>query len=130
MTIQKARFYTVARSKKESRICSGSCLGQELKPKNQKNHLSKENVWFQIQKMVFWFSLVFFCFFWIFHCFFWFFQLPDLKKPKKLKEKDGFCSKIIQKTKKNQGKRWFLLEHGSTHDSKTKKTYIGKRWFS
>ena len=63
------------------------------KGRKPKNHLSKENVWFQLQKVVFWFSLGFFGFFVFFGFsnFFWFFQLPDLKKlKKKLKEKDGF----------------------------------------
>lgn len=86
---------------KESRICSGSCLGQELKPENQKTIFPKRI----FGKMVFWFSLVFFVFL-VFH-FFWFFQLPDLKK------------------QKNQGKRWFLQQNYS----KTKKNSREKMVF-
>ena len=104
--------FTFARSKKESRICSGSCLGQELKPKNQKTIFPKRILF---GKMVFWFSLVF-LFFWFFHCFFWFFQLPDLKKQKK------------------QGKRWFLQQNYSKSKKNSRekmvfvRTWINK-WF-
>ena len=45
--------FTFARSKKESRICSGSCLGQELKPKNQKTIFPKRMFGFRFKRWFF-----------------------------------------------------------------------------
>ena len=96
--------FTFARSKKESRICSGSCLGQELKPKNQKTIFPKRILF---GKMVFWFSLVFFCFFWFFHCFFLVFSIAWPQKTKKSRKKMVFAAKLFKKPKKLKGKDGF-----------------------
>lgn len=78
------------------------------KPKNKKKHLSKENVWFQLQKMVFWFSLGFFCFFGFSIVFFGFFNFLTSKNQKNSRKKMVFLKMRSRKPSFSQVFFWFL----------------------